>query len=231
LREVSTDTSPLAFPSPDNNQAVHLGNVAQCLVRGDREQARRLLQSLVGVTRVTQPIELLPTLTRELWPSGLGPKTRNPSVAVIAAVYVRDGFTCLYCGRWTIPTQILRLISTAFPAAFPYHPNWRKDIAPRAYWDISTSIDHVDAVSTGGDWQAITNLATACARCQYQKSNLPLEALGWSIQHDRQTWDGLTAHYEALWNELGKPDAREHSTWIRNLAKAEEAQRSSGHEG
>ncbi len=130
-------------------------------------------------------------------------------------VYVRDGLTCVYCGRWTIPTQLLRLISHAFPATFPYHPNWKMDIAPRAYWDISTSLDHIRAVSMGGDWQDPANLATACARCQYQKGNLPLEILGWEVRRDRPGWSRLIDQYATLWERPGRPHEREHTTWIR----------------
>jgi hypothetical protein len=57
----------------------------------------------------------MPALPRKGWPSATHGKTRNPSVPVIATIYVRDRFTCLYCGRWTIPTQLLRLVSHAFP--------------------------------------------------------------------------------------------------------------------
>jgi 5-methylcytosine-specific restriction endonuclease McrA len=132
----------------------------------------------------------------------------QPAPPVTAQVYARDGFTCRYCRRRTIPTQLLRLISTAFPVEFPFHPNWAMATTPRAYWDISTSLDHVQAVSTGGDWQALANLVTACARCQYQKSNLPLSALGWTIRDSDRTWDGLISSYDALWNLAGHVQRR-----------------------
>ncbi|MGO9791733.1 MAG: HNH endonuclease [Solirubrobacteraceae bacterium] len=141
---------------------------------------------------------------------------------MIAAVFVRDSFTCRYCARWTIPNQILRLISAALPADFPFDPHWRRDITPRAYWDISTSIDHIQAVSTGGDFQDPANLATACARCQYQKSNRPLGALGWELAPPSKlgAWDGAVRAYEALWDATGRPDARHHRGWIRLFAAA-----------
>jgi 5-methylcytosine-specific restriction endonuclease McrA len=157
----------------------------------------------------------MPTLPRQGWPKATHGQTRNPSVAAIARIYVRDRFACVYCGRWTVPTQMLRLVSHAFPAAFPFHPNWKMDITPRAYWDISTSLDHVRAVSMGGDHHDPTNLATACARCQYQKGNLPLEMLGWSPRRNAPGWSGLIDDYAPLWERLGRPNHREHSTWIR----------------
>jgi hypothetical protein len=58
------------------------------------------------------------------------------------------------------------------------------------------------------DWQALANLVTACARCQYQKSNLPLSALGWTIRDSDRTWDGLISSYDALWNLAGHVQRR-----------------------
>jgi 5-methylcytosine-specific restriction endonuclease McrA len=211
----------LDVPQPTNDVAIRLGLVTDALIRRDRTEAAKHLHPLVGITCRTNPIVPMPVLSREGWPAGSGAKTHNPPPAMIGAIYRRDGFRCRYCGRWTVPTQILRLISFAFPVEFPYHPNWRMDITPRAYWDISTSIDHVQAVSTGGDWEDPANLATACARCQYQKSNLPLEALGWSIMPiaSQPDWHGLTAGYPNLWRSLGQPDKAEHSVWIRALSE------------
>jgi hypothetical protein len=209
------------IPEPTNGVAVRLGLITGALIRGDRTEAANQLQPLVGITCRTDPIVPMPVLSRGGWPAGSGAKTHNPSPTVIGAIYKRDSFTCRYCGRWTIPTQILRLVSFAFPVEFPYHPNWRMDITPRAYWDISTSVDHVHAVSNGGDWKDPGNLATACARCQYQKSNRPLEALGWSMMPiaSDPDWDGLTAGYPDLWRSLGRPDRAKHSEWIRALAE------------
>ena len=171
----------LVLPEPDNGVVLRLSKVPNLLVRGDRPAARLQLEPLIGVTCVTQPIVKSPACEQGAWPAGLGTLTRSPPTQTIATVYVRDRFTCRYCARRTLPTQTLRLISAAFPHEFPFHPNWRRDVAPRAYWDISTSVDHVRAVALGGDVKDPANLATACARCQYQKSSRPLEILGWSL--------------------------------------------------
>ncbi|RKQ90875.1 HD domain-containing protein [Solirubrobacter pauli] len=210
----------LVIPEPDNAVADQLARVVRALVAREPDQALAEISSLAGVTARTHPIERMPTLPRGQWPKSTHGQTRNPAIGVIARVYVRDGFTCGWCGRQTIPTQVLRLLSHAFPEQFPYHNAWKMDIAPRAYWDISTSLDHVRAVSMGGDYQAPTNLVTACARCQYQKSNLPVEALGWTLRSDGDRWSGLVDQYAALWEQLGKPDTAEHSKWVRAFAAA-----------
>ena len=212
----------LSIPEPENEIAIRLRNVVTCLTRGDRRAASDQLAPLVGVTCATHPIVKMAVRRRSDWPVGSGALTRSPPQPTIAIVYVRDSFTCRYCGRWTVPTQILRLISVAFPVEFPFHPNWRRDVAPRAYWDISTSVDHVHAVSTGGDFRDPANLATACARCQYQKSSLPLEALGWELRAPVKlgAWEGMVSEYPALWEATGRPDERHHKTWIRAFSTA-----------
>ena len=212
----------LVLPEPNNDVVLRLSDVTAFLIQGDRRAAERELQPLVGVTCKTQPIVKLPTRPSGPWPSGTGPLTRSPPKQTIATVYVRDQFTCCYCARRTIPTQILRLISAAFPDEFPFHPAWRHDIAPRAYWDISTSVDHIHAVALGGDIRDPRNLATVCARCQYQKSSRPLEALGWTLLEpaDDAGWNGLVDEYPALWNAVGRPDARHHKPWMQAFSCA-----------
>jgi hypothetical protein len=205
---------------PDDAVATRLGRVVGLLVAGDRRGARGEIESLAAVTAATHPIELLPTVPRLEWQPGTGALTAAPARAVTAAAYVRDGFACAYCARRTVPTQILRLVSVAFPEEFPYDPHWRRDVTARAYWDISTTMDHVHAVSRGGGRNDPTNLTTACARCQYQKNNLSLEALGWSIQRGSAGWTGLIEHYEPLWRQLGQPQANSHRPWIRTFAAA-----------
>lgn len=207
----------LELPEPDNSVALRLSTVVTFLVQDDQAAARTQLQPLIGVTCATHPIVKMPVREPGIWPAGSGVLTRSPARQTIAAVYDRDSFTCRYCQRLTIPTQILRLISAAFPQEFPFHPNWRHDITPRAYWDISTSIDHIHAVALGGEIQDPANLATACARCQYQKSSWPLEAIGWTLRPPAHpgSWDGLTNSYAALWEVTGRPNERHHASWIR----------------
>lgn len=111
----------------------------------------------------------------------------------------------------------MRLISMRFPEAFPYHPNWKRSVAHRLYGDISTTVDHVEAVSTGGDWLAADNLETACARCQYQKSNRSLESLGWSRRREPgAAWDGLVPQLRPLWRALGHP-AGNYEQWVNTF--------------
>ena len=106
----------------------------------------------------------------------------------------------------------MALVSMRFPVEFPHHRNWRRDVTHRLFWDLSTSLDHVHAVSAGGAWDVPGNLATVCARCQYQKGNQTLEALGWRRREASQSWDGAVTYYRALWERCGKPSGR--AQWI-----------------
>lgn len=203
----------IVVPPPVNEVTDTIGRVVKAIVADDHVAAEQALAPIASQTVDRSPLELLPTLAREEWPAATGGKTQNPPIAVIAAVYARDCFTCNYCGRSTIPTGVLRLVSRCFPEQFPYHPHWKRSATHKAYWDISTSIDHVHAVSMGGDWDEPANLATACARCQYQKSNLSLELLGWRARRCASSWDGLTRFYRRLWERAGSP-AGGHQRWI-----------------
>jgi hypothetical protein len=117
------------------------------------------------------------------------------------------------------PTGLVRV-----PERVPLPPELADGHHAARLLDISTSIDHIHAVSTGGDWKDTANLATACARCQYQKSNLPLEVLGWPIRASDvdADWDGLTDLYDTLWQSLGRPNENEHAVWTRAFAAAHE---------
>jgi 5-methylcytosine-specific restriction endonuclease McrA len=136
-------------------------------------------------------------------------------------VFARDRYSCVYCGRRTVFLQVLNLLSLAFAAELPRHQNWKKAETHRLYWDLTTSIDHVHPVSRGGYVDALENLATVCARCQYQKSNRSIESLGWRRQEIRGIWDGLTGLYESLWTALGKPSGVQRR-WIVAVRAANE---------
>lgn len=112
------------------------------------------------------------------YPTGTGARTCKASKAVETAVYRRDHYTCVYCGRRTVHNDVLRQISALLPAEFPWQRNWQRAVTHRFYYDLSTSLDHIEAVSAGGDPRAEANCATACWRCNRQKGNRSLVSLG-----------------------------------------------------
>jgi len=202
-------------PTPREDYVDRLARVVAAILNGDQERAEKELAPISALRGKPAKTELLPTLPRSGWPLSTHPTTRNPPNRVLARLYASDSYTCVYCGRRTVFRGLLRLLTLRFPAAFPLHPYWKLAETHRAYWDISTSVDHIHPVSRGGDWQAIENLATACYRCQDQKSNRYLSELGWELRRPEPSgWRGLTEHYRDLWTLVGEPGG-DHRDWIR----------------
>jgi 5-methylcytosine-specific restriction endonuclease McrA len=202
---------------PDDGAVDLLGRVVASLLEDRDGEAAAQLGPIGGQTCVSDPVVPLPTLVGARAPSSTGRPTRSPSLTVVAGIYLRDHFICTYCGRRTIPLPVMRLISTKFPHQFPHHPNWKFSATHRLYWDISTTLDHVHAVSVGGSWDSRENLTTACARCQYQKGTRSVEDLGWARHRTVKDWDGLVVHLEPLWERLERPDGNYHRAWLRAL--------------
>lgn len=144
----------------------------------------------------------------------------NLSKATVARVFARDRFTCRYCGVRTIPTVVLRVLSLLYPAELPYDPHWKA--AHPCYWKITSSIDHIEAGSSGGDWSDPTNLTTACYQCSQTKSNVSIEHLGWDVDRrdSAHAWNGLTGLYPALWEIAGRPSPGVYRPWMRAFADA-----------
>src|ERR671918_71828 len=65
-------------------------------------------------------------------------------------VFIRDGFIDRYTGQRLVFPPVLRMISSALPEKFPYHPNWRTPVTHPAYWEIGATIDHLVPVTQGG---------------------------------------------------------------------------------
>jgi 5-methylcytosine-specific restriction endonuclease McrA len=207
--------------SAEDGDVEILADVAKALIASDAAAARAALAPIEGQTIITHPIVAVPQRPGR-YPEGIGVQTRRPPRSVVAVVYRRDHFTCVYCARRTVVLPVLGLISELLPAEFPCHPNWKRDVAHRMYWDLSTTLDHAEAVSAGGDWQAEANLVTACARCQYQKGNRSLADLGWQIKRTTTAWDGLTALLPELFEHAGRPARM--AAWVAEYGRCGQSQ-------
>jgi 5-methylcytosine-specific restriction endonuclease McrA len=107
-------------------------------------------------------------------------------------VFIRDGFIDRYSGERLVFTPALRVLSTALPEVFPYHPNWKTDVTHVAYWDLCATVDHLVPVSHGGADDE-TNWVTTSQVLNSAKGNWTLEDLRWTLHApgDFQEWDGL----------------------------------------
>ena len=109
-------------------------------------------------------------------------------------VFVRDGFIDRYDGARLVFPPVLRMVSHALPARFPYHPHWRTRSTHPAYWEVSATIDHVIPVTRGGTDEPSNWVTTSMAH-NSAKMNCTLGELGWQLQKrgDVREWDGLLA--------------------------------------
>lgn len=134
-------------------------------------------------------------------PSGPVSTTERRSRAVSdktrAAVFVRDGFSCTYCGGRTIPRCILVAISDVFPEAFAYHPNYKRGAIHPAFWVLAPEVDHALPLSQGGTDDP-DNLTTLHTVCNARKSAALLHELPVLRKPVAVAgWDGLMSRYEA----------------------------------
>lgn len=146
---------------------------------------------------------------------------RSVPLAATVGIFVRDCWTCRYCGARTIAPPVLRVLSSLYPDRFPYHANWKAGRVHPAYLLLSTSLDHVHPGGRGGSWGDETNLVTACWPCNSGKGDFTLEEIGWELLDPaavRSEWRGLTGEHADLWAAAGEPDAAYHRRWLRALS-------------
>lgn len=104
----------------------------------------------------------------------------------------RDAFTCRYCGIKTVFLPVLGVLSLMFPDRFPVDNGWTVQGTHPAYALLSSTFDHVVAVTQGGETD-LNNLVTACWPCNSGKSNYSVEEVGFELLPASDSdWDGLT---------------------------------------
>lgn len=92
-------------------------------------------------------------------------------------VFRRDGWICRWCGRPVIFVPAMRYLEllvrqAGFGGPLAYHDaHWTRRNAPLLD-HMGAVIDHVEAHSTGGA-NVLDNFATACNKCNANKSNAP----------------------------------------------------------
>jgi 5-methylcytosine-specific restriction endonuclease McrA len=147
-------------------------------------------------------------------------------------IFRRDKWVCRRCNRPVIFAPVMRLIEGEVrradrtePLSY-YHAHWTRDGAPLLD-ELGAVIDHVEAHSTGGSSQE-PNLATACCKCNAQKSastaeshqtkhpRKPIKGKGGEPQH----WDGLSALFVVLAERDRSVLTGSERDWLKVLAGA-----------
>lgn len=134
-------------------------------------------------------------------------------------IYQRDHYVCRYahCGRHTVDEWVLAALGRLLPEELTYHPNWKLTVGHPVIWTYAATLEHVLPWSQGGG-NDDTNLITACAGCNYSKSNHTIESLGWQVGAvaPTETWDGLVEFVDPLndlADRLGRPPTPTWGGW------------------
>lgn len=116
----------------------------------------------------------------------------------------------------------LRGAGNTEPLAY-YHRNWTRDGSPLLD-ELGATIDHVEAFSTGGACNE-ENLRTACTKCNYRKSAIPMAE--WDQRHkhtpvkgkygEPQYWDGLSFMFVILAERFSDKLTDGEREWLRAL--------------
>ena len=168
-----------------------------------------------------------PAISQETLPSD-GGRYKRPAVkpAELAAVLMRDGWRCRYCGRRLVVPGVIELVGALCPEQFPF-PAGHHMPAGRTHpaaIRMYPNVDHVEAGSVGGRWADDTNLVAACTPCNELKSDKG----GWKVETPViDEWDGLVGCYRALVSKAGTMRPY-HQNWMRALCVHAESSDSRG---
>jgi hypothetical protein len=121
-----------------------------------------------------------------------------PPLAMQAAIFARDRYTCRYCETRTVLIPVMYAISALYGNVFKAHRYWRRDNTDVAYWTYATSVEHIVPIKRGGTSDP-DNLLTACWRCNEEKGTQTLQELDWQVRPvTERAWDGLGSRLPGL---------------------------------
>jgi 5-methylcytosine-specific restriction endonuclease McrA len=144
-------------------------------------------------------------------------------------VFRRDGWICRWCGRPVIFAPAMKYLQRLVrdsgisePIAY-YDGHWTRRNAPLLD-HMGAVIDHVSAHSRGGPGVA-ENFATACNKCNANKSNAPQEKFSKkSPRHtvkgkygEPQDWDGLSTLFVILIERAPGTASASERNWLTHL--------------
>lgn len=154
---------------------------------------------------------------------------RYASHAVQVQVFRRDRWLCRWCGCPVIFAPTLRYLAELVKregidiSLAYYNRNWRRRDAPLLD-HAGAVIDHVEAHSGGGA-SVISNLATACNKCNGRKSDSSAEAFSKRRPRipvkgkygDPLDWDGLSTLFMVLIAKTQNGATSTERSWLRAL--------------
>jgi hypothetical protein len=123
--------------------------------------------------------------------------TRNMTVYEKLKIFIDDGFIDRYSGKKLLFPNVLRIITTEIPEAFPFHKNWKMSDCHIAYWEMMPTYDHILPIARGGK-DIPENIATTSQMMNSIKSNFTLDEIGLKLlpKGSFGNWDGMIGWYE-----------------------------------
>ena len=151
-----------------------LQNIANLLLKGEKEEARSTIQNEYP----HKHIEI---------------EKRSYTFKEKMEQFLRDGFIDRYTGKRLVNPGLLKIITYYFPEEFPYDPHWKMTKTHMAYWDLIPTVDHIFPIAQGGVDNP-SNWATTSMKNNSIKSNYSLEEINWELHPsgNLREWDGLT---------------------------------------
>ncbi len=117
-------------------------------------------------------------------------------------IFTRDGFIDRYSGERLVFPGVLKIFSSVYPDAFPYHKNGKMTLGHMAYWHVMPTIDHIEPYAAGGG-NDDDNLVSTSMMNNGVKANYTLQELDWKLypRGDIRVWDGLTVWFRGYVEE------------------------------
>jgi 5-methylcytosine-specific restriction endonuclease McrA len=132
-------------------------------------------------------------------------------------IFIRDSFTCRYCGKKLVIVPAMSMISRIIPEYFPYEGHWSTNLTHPAVRELAAECDHVIPKVKGGQ-NNDENLVASCHRCNTCKDNWRLEEIGMEmIEPNDKSWDGLSGLFIKLYEMYNKPKNKNFSDYYREL--------------
>lgn len=157
---------------------------------------------------------------------------RKASKRLQVQIFWRDRWLCYWCGYPVIFAPAIRYLENfarakgVTAALAYYHPHWTRRDAPLLD-HMGAVIDHVEAHSGGGK-SDISNLVTACCKCNALKSNQKREEFEKKLRRHRvkgkygepKLWDGLSALFLVLIEDNRDTASASELDWLKHLKAA-----------
>ncbi len=118
-------------------------------------------------------------------------------------VFVRDHWTCQYCGSEVLFSPALKALDELHPNHAYYHRNGASSRMAKVLLDKCGCVDHITPVALGGT-NDIDNLVCSCWSCNLKKSSLPPEQyprLEPAAKSSALNWDGMFSIHEKMYPE------------------------------